>query len=100
MEPETFAKDLIDLLGPFLPLLLKGGDRKGPDTEKIPAPVKRLWSLLASPVRKDRRARDRAMDCAALPNDRNVRSAFLTEVQRLLAEDGEFKKSIEETIAL
>ena len=40
------------------------------------------------------------MDCAALPNERNARSAFSIEIQRLLAEDHEIKKRIEETIAL
>ena len=59
----------------------------------------RLWSILASPVRKDRRARDKAMDCAALPNERDARSAFSIEIQRLLAEDDEIKKRIEETLS-
>ena len=34
MGPETLANDLTEMLAPFLPLLLKGGDRDNPDTER------------------------------------------------------------------
>ena len=100
MGPETLAKDLTEMLAPFLPLLLKGGDRKNPDTDQVPAPVMRLWSILASPVRKDRRPGTGQWIAPPCPTNRDARSAFSIEIQRLLAEDDEIKKRIEETIAL
>ncbi len=99
MEVETLARRLTDLVAPFLPLLLQGEGRASHPRAEPPASAKALWSILDSPVRKDGPARKRAKDLASSPDNREARSGFQREIERLLSEDRELKRNVEESMA-
>lgn len=98
MEAERLSGSLTDLLAPFLALLLQGEGRGHDRGGDAPVSARTLWSMLSSEVRKDESAGKWARDLALFPGDEDVRSGFRRDLRRLLTENPDLKRKVEEAV--
>jgi endonuclease/exonuclease/phosphatase family metal-dependent hydrolase len=98
METETLAGSLTDLLAPSIALLLRDDGRGRARAGEAPAAARTLWSMLAAQVKKDESARKWARDLASFPDDGDVRSGFRRDLQRLLTQNPDLLRKVDEAM--
>lgn len=99
MEAETLARSLTDLLIPFLSPLLKGEGRARLSRGEMSTPIRLLWSMLDPIVRKDESAFRWTKELASSPNSREARSGLSRDLERILTEDPELRRTLDKTMA-
>lgn len=95
----TLAKDLITFLTPFLPYLLKAGDKAVEEAgKKLGADAweraKALWGKLRPKVEAKPAAQEAAQDVAQAPVDEDAQAALRLQLKKLLNEDEAFAKEV------
>ncbi len=88
MDVTTLAKDLVAFLAPFLPYLLKAGEKAAEEAGKKLGgdawdKVKSLWGKLG---RKDK-VKAAAQAAASLPDNPAIQQGLVDEIARALEED-------------
>jgi hypothetical protein len=99
MDVTTLARDLAVFLTPFLPYLLKAGEKVAEEVgKKFGAATwdraKALWEKLRSKVEAKPAAQEAVQDAAAAPNDEDIQAALRLQLRKLLAEDAVFAREI------
>jgi hypothetical protein len=100
MDVTTFAKDLAVFLIPFLPYLLKAGEKAAEEAGKKLGGdawdrAKGLWAKLRPKVEAKPAAQEAVQDAAATPNDNDIQAALRLQLRKLLAEDAVLAREIE-----
>lgn len=88
MDIAAIAKDVVTFLAPFLPYLVKAGERASEEAGKefgaeAIEKARALWSKL----RGEEEVEDAAQDAAAMPNDPDARAALRLKLKKLLIQD-------------
>ena len=90
------AGQLVQVLTPFLPFLVKAGERIGPQVEQKGMELaSTLWTRLSSQLEKRPAAQEAAADLAKAPSDEDAQAALRVQLRKLLAEDPALQKEIE-----
>jgi hypothetical protein len=92
MDEATVLRDLVDFLRPFLPYLLKAGEKAAEETaKKLGADAweraKTLWGKLRPKVEAKPSIREAVEDAAAAPDDVDAQAALRLQLRKLFAED-------------
>jgi len=92
MEPQTLAQQAVAFLTPFLPYLLKAGEKAAEEVgkklgEAAWEKAKALWGKLRPNVEAKPAAREAATDVAANPQDGDAQATLRHQLKKLLAED-------------
>ncbi len=92
MDPQTLAQQIVPFLTPFLPYLLKVGEKAAEEAGKKLGGdawerAKTLWGKLRPGVEAKPAAKEAAQDAAAAPDDADARAALRHQLKKLLAED-------------
>jgi hypothetical protein len=100
MDVTTLAKDLAVFLIPFLPYLLKAGEKAAEEAGKKLGGdawdrAKGLWAKLRPKVEAKPAAQEAVQDAAAAPNDEDIQAALRLQLRKLLAEDAMLASEIE-----
>jgi hypothetical protein len=100
MDVTTLAKDLAVFLIPFLPYLLKAGEKAAEEAGKKLGGdawdrAKGLWAKLRPKVEAKPAAQEAVQDAAATPNDNDIQAALRLQLRKLLAEDAVLAREIE-----
>jgi hypothetical protein len=100
MDVTTLAKDLAVFLTPFLPYLLKAGEKAAEEAGKKLGGdawdrAKGLWAKLRPKVEAKPAAQEAVQDAAAVPNDNDIQAALRLQLRKLLAEDAVLAREIE-----
>jgi hypothetical protein len=100
MDVTTLAKDLAVFLIPFLPYLLKAGEKAAEEAGKKLGGdawdrAKGLWGKLRPKVEAKPAAQEAVQDAAATPNDNDIQAALRLQLRKLLAEDAVLAREIE-----
>jgi len=88
MDPTTLARSLVAFLTPFLPYLIKAGERAAEEaSKKLGADAwehaKALWGRLRSKPE----VKSAAQDVAVMPDDPDAQAALCLQLRKLLAKD-------------
>ncbi len=92
MDVATLAKDVVSFLAPFLPYLLKMGEKAA---EEIGAKAgaeaweraKALWGRLHPRIEAKPAAQEAVKDAAAAPQDEDAQATLRLQIRKILAED-------------
>jgi hypothetical protein len=100
MDVTTLAEDLAVFLSPFLPYLLKGGEKAAEEAGKKLGGdtwdrAKSLWAKLRPKVEDKPAAQEAVRDAAAAPNDEDIQAALRLQLRKLLGEDAVLAGEIE-----
>jgi hypothetical protein len=100
MDVTTLAKDLAVFLTPFLPYLLKAGEKAAEEAGKKLGGdawdrAKGLWAKLRPKVEAKPAAQEAVQDAAAVPNDNDIHAALRLQLRKLLAEDAVLAREME-----
>ena len=92
MDVTTLAKDLAFFLTPFLPYLLKAGEKAAEEAGKKLGgdawdQAKGLWARLRPKVEAKPATQEAVRDAAAAPNDDDIQAVLRVQLRKLLAED-------------
>ena len=92
MDVTTLAKELAVFLIPFLPYLLKAGEKAAEEAGKKLGSdawdrAKGLWAKLRPKVEAKPAAQEAVQDAAVAPNDDDIQAALRLQLRKLLAED-------------
>lgn len=92
MDVATLAKDLATFLAPFLPFLLKVGEKAAEEAGKKVGTdawhlAKSLWGKLLPKVEPKPAAQGEARSVFAAPNDEDARVALYLQLAKLFAGD-------------
>ncbi len=92
MDIAMLAKDVAALLTPFLPYLLKAGERAAEETGKKLGgdaweKAKALWGKLRAKVETRPAAQEAVQDVADHPDDEDAQAALRLQLRKILAED-------------
>src|SRR5690348_14969715 len=93
MDAEVpLAGQIVQVLGPFMPLLVKAGQGIGAQAAQAGEAqarqiAARLWSRLAPHVEAAPSAKEAAADLASQPGDEDAQAALRLQVRKLLSED-------------
>ena len=92
MDVGLIAGSLTTALVPFLPYLLKAGEKAAEETGKAVADqslewARSLWAKLRPKVEAKPAALEAAQDAAQTPNDEDARATLRQQFKKLLAED-------------
>ena len=92
MDLQTLAQQIVSFLTPFLPYLLKVGEKAAEEAgKKLGADAweraKALWAKLRPKVEGKPAAQEAAADVAANPQDEDAQAALRHQLKKLLAED-------------
>jgi len=99
MDVATIAKDLAVFLTPFLPYLLKAGEKAAEEAgKKFGADAwdraKYLWGKLRPKVKSKPAAQEAVQDAASAPNDEDVQASLRLQLKKLLAEDESLAREV------
>ena len=94
MDIATLAKDVALFLTPFLPYLLKAGEKAAEEAGKKLGGdtwdrAKGLWGKLQPKVEAKPAAQEAVADAAAEPKNEDAQAALRQQLRKLLAEDDE-----------
>jgi hypothetical protein len=100
MDVTMLAKGLAVFLTPFLPYLLKAGEKAAEEAGKKLGGdawdrAKGLWAKLRPKVEAKPAAQEAVQDAAAAPNDEDIQAALRLQLRKLLAEDAMLARGIE-----
>ncbi len=92
MDIQTLAQQVTPFLAPFLPYLLKAGEKAAEEAgKKFGADAweraKALWTKLRPKVEAKPTAHEAVQDVAAAPDDPDTQAALRLQLKKLLAED-------------
>ena len=92
MDIQTLSQQLTVFLAPFLPYLLKMGEKAAEEAgKKLGAEAwegaRALWTKLKPKVEAKPAAQEAAQEVAAHPEDEDARAALRLQLRKLLAED-------------
>jgi hypothetical protein len=92
MDITTLAKDVTLFLTPFLPYLLKAGEKAAEEAGKKLGGdawerAKTLWGKLRPKVEAKPAAQEAVADAAAAPQDEDAQATLRLQLKKLLAED-------------
>jgi hypothetical protein len=92
MDVTTLAEDLAVFLTPFLPYLLKVGEKAAEEAGKKLGGdawdrAKGLWAKLRPKAEAKPAAQEAVQDAAAAPNDEDIQASLRLQLRKLLAED-------------
>ncbi len=92
MDVTTLAKDVAAFLAPFLPYLLKAGEKAAEEAGKKLGgdawdKAKSLWGKLRPRVEAKPAAQEAIKDAAAAPQDEDAQGALRQQLKKILAED-------------
>lgn len=93
MDPKLLAQSVVAFLSPFLPYLVKAGEKAIEEAgKKFGAEAweqaQALWAKLRSKVQAKPAAHRAAQDVAKAPNNEDARVVLRVQLKNLLAEDG------------
>jgi len=99
MDITTLAKDVTLFLTPFLPYLLKAGEKAAEEAGKKLGGdawerAKTLWGKLRPKVEAKPAAQEAVADAAAAPQDEDAQATLRLQLKKLLAEDEELAREI------
>ena len=94
------AGQLVQLLGPFLPYLVKAGEGLGTKAaqqleDEGWALAQSLWTRLGSKVESRPAAHEAVADLAAQPADPDAQAALRVQLRKLLVEEPELQNELE-----
>lgn len=96
MSPQAQAPRLVAILGPYLPLLLKGRDEAAKRlAEEAWRTVMTLWRLLQPKLDIEPAIREAFRDAATDPRDPDVQAALRVQVRKLLSTDRELAQQVD-----
>ena len=92
MDPTILAQNLVVFLAPFLPYLVKVGEKAAEEAgKKISVSAweqaKALWDKLRPRVEARPAAQEAVQDMTKTPNDEDARTVLRVQLKKLLAED-------------
>lgn len=92
MDVTALAKDLVVFLAPFLPYLLKAGEKAAEEAGKKLGSdawdkAKALWGKLRPKVEAKPAAQEAVKDAAAAPQDEDAQAALRLQLRKILADD-------------
>lgn len=92
MDIATLARDLTAFLAPFLPYLLRAGEKAAEEAGKRLGGdawdwARQFWSRLHPKIKARPAAQEAAQDAAASPQDEDALAALRQQLKKLLAED-------------
>ncbi len=92
MDPTILAQNLVVFLAPFLPYLVKVGEKAAEEAgKKISVSAweqaKALWDKLRPRVEARPTAQEAVQDMTKTPNDEDARTVLRVQLKKLLAED-------------
>ena len=95
MDISTLAQNIVTFLAPFLPSLLKAGEKAAEELGKKAVDeaweqAKALWERL----RRKKNVEQVAQTAAALPDNQALRDALREEIARALQEDGALRQEV------
>ncbi len=99
MDIAALAKDVALFLTPFLPYLLKAGEKAAEEAGKELGGdawerAKGLWSRLRPQIEAKPSAQEAVTDAAAAPHDEDAQAALRLQLKKLLAESEELAREI------
>ena len=99
MDPQTLAQQIVLFLAPFMPYLLKAGEKAAEEMGKNLGSeaweqAKALWSKLRPKVEAKSAALEAAQDVAAAPDDKDAQAALRLQLKKLLAADQALAKEV------
>ena len=99
MDIATLAKDVALFLTPFLPYLLKAGEKAAEEAgTKLGSEAweraKGLWSRLRPQLEAKPTAQEAVIDAAAAPHDEDAQAALRLQLKKLLTENEELAREI------
>src|SRR5713226_7778564 len=91
---------VVQILAPFLPYLLKVGEGLGTRAAQLMEDkgwnlASQLWGRLGSKVDARPSAREAAADLAAQPTDDDAQAVLRVQIKKLLAEEPELQRDLE-----
>ena len=96
MSPQAQAPRLVEILAPYLPLLVTGRDEAA---KRLAAEAWRtvvtLWRLLQPKLDGEPAVREAFRDAATDPQDPDVQAALRVQVRKLLTTDGELAQQVD-----
>jgi len=100
MDIATLAKDVTLFLTPFLPYLLKAGEKAAEEAGKELGGdawerAKGLWSRLRPQIEAKPTAQEAVTDAAAAPHDEDAQAALRLQLKKLFTENEELAREIE-----
>ncbi len=104
MDIAALAKDVALFLTPFLPYLLKAGEKAAEEAgTKLGSEAweraKGLWSRLRPQLEAKPTAQEAVIDAAAAPHDEDAQAALRLQLKKLLTENEELAHEIERQLA-
>ena len=99
MDIATLAKEVALFLTPFLPYLLKAGEKAAEEAGKELGGdawdrAKGLWSRLRPQIEAKPAAQEAVTDAAAAPHDEDAQAALRLQLKKLLTENEELAREI------
>ena len=99
MDIATLAKDVTRFLPPFLPYLLKAGEKTAEEAGKELGGdawecARGLWHRLRPQIEAKPTAREAVTNAAAAPQDGDAQAALRLQLRKLLAEDEDLAREI------
>jgi hypothetical protein len=92
MDVSALAMQLVTYLAPFLPYLVKAGDKAVEEAGKLFGAsawerAKSLWAKLTPKIEAKPAAKEAVQDAANAPEDEDAKAAWRLQVKKLLSED-------------
>ncbi len=86
MDPQTLAQQIVSFLAPFLPYLLKAGEKAAEEEgKKLGVETWEKAQTLWSKLRGKERVVQAAQDLVDAPNDSDAQAALRLQLKKLLA---------------
>lgn len=94
MDPQTLAQQIVPVLAPVLPYLVKAGEQAAGEVGKIAAGVagekiKALWGRIWSKMDGKPAAQEAVQELVKNPDDADAQGAFRLQLRKLLADDAD-----------
>jgi hypothetical protein len=94
-DPNEIARQIVPFLAPFLPYLLKAGEKAAEEAgRKLGAAAWEQAQALWARLRRKKNVEQVAHTVAALPDNQALREALREEIARALAEDDSRRRNL------
>ena len=94
-DPNEIARQIVQFLAPFLPYLLKAGEKAAEEAgRKLGAAAWEQARALWARLRRKKNVEQVAQTAAALPDNQALREALREEIARALAEDPALREEV------
>jgi hypothetical protein len=94
-DPNEIARQIVQFLAPFLPYLLKAGEKAAEEAgRQLGAAAWEQAGTLWARLRRKKNVEQVAQTVAALPDNQALREALREEIARALQEDGALREEI------